>query len=182
MPERSQTLRPRISPGPATPTATLADHELESLEAVARFHSEHAAQATWPQKVVESLTSVLARPTSVFATVVIALALSLFVARAAEDGVHGALFAWMEFFATVSAVLIAMFILVTQTRADALAERRARLSLELVLLADRRAAKLLSLLEEMRRDDPNLRNRADPESEAMSTPTDPHAVSRAIES
>lgn len=166
---------------PLSPAVAMAEHELEALEAVARFHREHAAQATGPERLIESITAGLARPKALLATMIVVSGLAAFAALGSEASVHGPIFAWLEFAATVSAVLIAMVILTTQTRADALAERRARLILELALLADKRGAKLVSLLEEMRRDDPNLKNRADPVSEAMSTPTDAHAVSNAIE-
>lgn len=171
----------RDSQPPMEEDVALADHELDSVEAVARFHSDHADQATRPQRLIDALTAALAQPTAVFATTIAVVMVAGFAAYWTKGGIHGPMFVWLEFAATVSALLIAMVILVTQTRADALAERRARLTLELALLADKRGAKLVSLLEEMRRDDPNLRNRADPVSEAMSTPTDAHAVSRAIE-
>lgn len=44
-----------------------------------------------------------------------------------------------------------------------------------------RSAKIIRMLEEMRRDDPSLRNRIDHEAAAMSAPADPQAVLDAIE-
>ena len=74
-----------------------------------------------------------------------------------------------------------MLILVTQRHEDELAERRARLILELSLLADRGAAKLIELLEEQRRDQPSLANRRDLESEAMAHPTDTETLVAAMD-
>ena len=62
-----------------------------------------------------------------------------------------------------------------------LAERRDQLTLELAILADKKTAKVIALLEEMRRDAPALADRADPESEAMARPADPREVLTAID-
>ncbi len=52
-----------------------------------------------------------------------------------------------------------MLILTTQRRADELAQHREQLTLELAILSEQKTAKVIELLEEMRRDNPNLRNR-----------------------
>jgi len=43
------------------------------------------------------------------------------------------------------------------------------------------AAKAIELLEELRRDTPRVKDRADPEAEAMAVPADAGSVLRAIE-
>jgi len=73
-----------------------------------------------------------------------------------------------------------VLILTTQRREDQLASHREQLTLELGILSEQKAAKIIELLEEMRRDDPTLRNRVDREAVAMSTPADPQAVLDAI--
>ena len=52
--------------------------------------------------------------------------------------------------------------------------------MELAILGEQKSAKIIELLEEMRRDDPSLRNRVDHEAAAMSMPADPQAVLDAI--
>ncbi len=64
---------------------------------------------------------------------------------------------------------------------DQLAERRARLMLDLSLLADKKTAKLIELLEELRRDHPNVTNRVDQESDDLSTPADPKVILEKID-
>ena len=90
-------------------------------------------------------------------------------------------FAWLELAATCAALLMSVLILVTQRREDLLAERRGQLTLELAILSDKKAAKIIALLEEMRRDTPHLSNRVDAESDEMSTPTDVLEVVAAID-
>jgi uncharacterized membrane protein len=72
-------------------------------------------------------------------------------------------------------------ILGTQRRADQLASHREQLTLELAILSEQKSAKIIALLEELRRDHPEVRDRIDPEAHAMSTPADPEAVLEAIQ-
>jgi uncharacterized membrane protein len=73
-----------------------------------------------------------------------------------------------------------VLILATQRREDQLAQRRELLILELAILAEQKTAKVIQLLEESRRDNPLIRNRVDPEAEAMAQPADPKSVLDAI--
>jgi uncharacterized membrane protein len=72
-------------------------------------------------------------------------------------------------------------ILISANRGDALDEQRDRLSLQIALLTDRKTAKIISLLEELRRDMPTVRNRVDKEASELSQATDPHAVSAELD-
>lgn len=73
-----------------------------------------------------------------------------------------------------------ILILATQRREDQLAGHREQLTLELGILSEQKAAKIIELLEELRRDSPHLRDRVDHEALALSAPADPEAVLEAI--
>ncbi len=89
-------------------------------------------------------------------------------------------FAWLGGVVSLTALYMTALILTTQRREDQLAGHREQLTLELAILGEQKSAKIIELLEEMRRDDPSLRNRVDHEAAAMSTPADPQAVLDAI--
>jgi uncharacterized membrane protein len=151
------------------------------VDTVAAFHHEHYKQASGPQRAIDTVTGWIGRPATFISTLAV-LAVWAAVAWKVGGRVDQPIFAWLEFAATVGALIIAMLVLVTQHREDELAERRAQLTLELALLADRRSAKIIALIEEFRRDIPNVADRLDPESAAMATPADPQTVAAAIES
>ncbi len=67
-------------------------------------------------------------------------------------------------------------VLIEQNRLGKLAERRAHLDLKVTLLTEQKAAKLIDLLEELRRDLPNVRDRHDPEAAELKQAMDPHGV------
>ena len=82
---------------------------------------------------------------------------------------------------TLAGLLLTTIVLITQNRQLHLAERNAQLDLHVNLLAEQKIAKLVSLVEELRRDSPQIRERRDPVAEQMSKATDARAVVEAIE-
>jgi uncharacterized membrane protein len=167
--------------GVPAPAAGLADHVVESVESVASFHREHYRRSTAPQRIIDALTDHLGRPAAV---IVLLAAIGLWAGLAAWRGdgrVDQPSFAWLELAATVAALLVSVLILVTQRREDQLADRRAQLILDLALLADKKSAKIIALLEELRRDQPDVADRIDAESIDMAEPTDADAVAASIE-
>jgi uncharacterized membrane protein len=61
----------------------------------------------------------------------------------------------------MASLLIATGVLVQQTRQDKLAEQRSHLNLQINLLTEQKIAKLIDLIEELRKDLPNIRDRSD---------------------
>ena len=159
----------------------LADHVVESVESVARFHREHYRRATGLQRGIDTITEHLGRPGAVIILVLVVGAWAALAAWRGDGRVDQPSFAWLELAATVAALLVSVLILVTQRREDQLADRRAQLTLELALLADKKSAKIIQLLEELRRDQPDVADRVDAESEDMAKPADPEAVAASIE-
>jgi uncharacterized membrane protein len=79
------------------------------------------------------------------------------------------------------ALFVSTMVLIAQRHDDQLATRREQLTLELAILAERKSAKMIALLEEFRRNDPHQSNEPDEIAEALSEPADTHLVLEAIE-
>jgi uncharacterized membrane protein len=75
-----------------------------------------------------------------------------------------------------------ILILITQRHENRLEETRAQLTLQLAMLAERKNAKIIELLEQLRHDHPNIADRVDEDATAMSQPTNAEAVIEAITS
>jgi uncharacterized membrane protein len=80
----------------------------------------------------------------------------------------------------IAGLYITVLILITQRRENELSEARDQLTLELAILNEQKSAKIVALLEELRRDLPTIPNRPDPEADRMSIPADPQAVLDAL--
>ncbi len=71
-------------------------------------------------------------------------------------------------------------VLITQTRQQRQAEHRSSLELQVNLTAEQKIAKLIELIEELRRDIPSVANRVDLQAETMAQAVDPEAVLTAL--
>ena len=76
---------------------------------------------------------------------------------------------------------MAGMILTTQRRESELTTRREQLTLELSILTEQKAAKLIQLVAQLRQDHPGIANRIDREANEMSASTDLHDELAAIQ-
>ena len=74
------------------------------------------------------------------------------------------------------ALSMTIAILTTQSRQTRDLDQRAELELQVALLSEQKIAKLIALLEELRRDLPSVANRVDPLADVMQEPVNPHEV------
>ena len=158
--------------------SAISDHHVDSIDALAEFHLAHYRGATALQKAIDRLTGLVGTPEVL---IVLAAGVAIWMGVIVGRGSPQTLFDWLELTGTCGALLVSVLILVTQRREDVLAERRSRLILELAIVADRKSAKIIALLEELRRDHPNVSDRVDSESNDMATPTDVLEVAAAID-
>jgi uncharacterized membrane protein len=89
-------------------------------------------------------------------------------------------FAWLELAATVFSLLLVVLLLVAQKHEDELNAHRDTLTLELSILSEHKIAKVIQLLEELRRDSPHVQDRDDPQAEQMAEPADAGSVLAAV--
>jgi uncharacterized membrane protein len=135
--------------------------------------------------MMEVLTAALGKPRTVYLT------LSIVAGWVVFNGISPLAFGWQRldpppFFwlqgaVGLSALLMTTLVLITANRQTRNAEERSHLDLQINLLAEHKVAKLIALVEELRRDLPMVRNRIDREADAMQEAVDPHAMLEALE-
>ena len=76
----------------------------------------------------------------------------------------------------MAALLITTGVLVRQTQQDKIDERRSHLMLQINLLNEQKIAKVIELIEELRTDTPDVKNRYDWEASIMQQSTNPQVV------
>ena len=117
---------------------------------------------------------------SLTALVIAWISLNLILIAVGRKAIDEPPFAWLQGAVALTALYMTVFILTTQRREDKLAGLRDELTLELSLLNEQKSAKIIGLLEELRRDDPHISDRADDHAEALATPADPNVVLEAL--
>ena len=158
-------------------------HVEDTVQAVARFHSAHEEEAGGLQRAIERLTRRAGKPAFVAVltvSVVSWIALNLGLMAFGRQPLDEPPFIWLQGAVALTALYMTVLILTTQRREDKLAGLRDQLTLELSILGEQKSAKIIGLLEELRRDAPNISNRADEHADALSTPADPNAVLDAL--
>lgn len=164
-------------------SAILPAHIESTVAAIARLHAEHHRRATPFQRFTEYLTAKVGETRFVgWLTLFISgwIAINVLAILTGRQSFDAPPFAWLELLASLAALYMTALILSTQRRDDELASHREQLTLELAILSDQKSAKIIQLLEEIRRDHPDLHDRVDHDAHVMSTPTDPQAVLDAI--
>jgi uncharacterized membrane protein len=162
----------------------LPPHVEEAVQSIALLHKAHHKDASALARLVDFASAQVSRPACL---VVIAAATLVWVVANLVLTNQGLApfdpppFAWANDILTLLALVVAVLIVTTQRRAGRLGERREQMTLELTLLTEQKTAKIIALLEELRRDSPQLHNRIDQEAHDMSAPADPNLVLGAIE-
>ncbi len=153
---------------------------VETVETIAALHA-HAQQSIGShQRVIEQMTAEVGRPRTLY-FVVAALATWIVLNFVLPQPIDKPPFQWMQGAVTMYAALVTTIVLIAQTRQAKHNEQRSYLDLQVNLLAEQKLAKVIALLEELRRDLPSVRNRHDPQADEMAHELDPHAVMSALE-
>ncbi len=166
------------------PTAPLPEHISHNIETIIELHTRNEKNVPRHQRFVEAVSAFFGRPTFLYS---ILLVITLWVLpnvlpqRFGIQQFDPPPFEWLDFSLNIGSFLITTGVLITQNRQEKLAEQRAQLTLQLNLLSEQKIAKLIDLIEELRRDIPNVRNRYDPEAEVMKEAADPNVVMAALE-
>ena len=162
----------------------LPEHVSQQVDTIATLHARGESDVSIHQRTIEKVTAFLGRPLFLNLTlilIVIWVLLNVFSERPDSAHFDPAPFPLLAWLVSTGGLLLTIVVLITQNRQARLAERRAQLDLQVNLLAEQKIAKVIALMEELRRDLPSVRNRYDPEAEAMSEAADAHAVLDALE-
>jgi uncharacterized membrane protein len=163
--------------------AELPSHVEQTVQTIAALHGQHQRRTSRAQRFVQATTRIVGSPIfagtfTVLLTIwVVTNVYQLFVGQIPWDP-----FAWLQTTTSVLGFYVMVLILITQRHENRLEETRAQLTLEVAMLAERKNAKIIELLERLRRDHPNIADRVDEDATAMSQPTNAEAVIEAINS
>lgn len=163
------------------PLAKHIDDNIESVAALHRRESETVSPSQWR---VERLSRFMGRPTYLMALLALIALWVIYNATARFWGLEpfdpppfAILAGLMSFLGLVTATSV----LIAQQRQAKLEQQHTHLDLQVSLLTEQKASKLIHLIEELRRDLPMVRDRVDAQAAAMQERTDATRVLSAIE-
>ena len=155
-----------------------------TIESIAELERRALAGTSHQQRAIERFTRAVGRPRTVlfiFAFVALWIAVNLALLRAGRPPFDAPPFYWLDGILALAALLMTILILTSENRIGEAEEQRSRLHLQISMLAERKAAKIVQLLEELRLDTPSVPNREDREAQEMTVAADPHEVAEELE-
>jgi uncharacterized membrane protein len=156
----------------------------ENIGTIAAYCERNEQRATPAQKIVEKVSLFLGSPGYFAVNVLFIVGWIAWNASAPLFDLpqpDEPPFYWLQGFVSLNAFIISTTVLIRQNRMSKLADRNAHLDLQISLLADEKTSKIIAMLEEIRRDSPNLADKPDREAEALSEPADTTSVLEAID-
>jgi uncharacterized membrane protein len=159
-------------------------HVEEAIQAMAAMHEAHHKQASRLDRLIDRITATVAKPSFL---IYVAAAIFLWIVANSVLRAVGAKatdawpFTFLSLSVSCTALFISVLILASQRRADRLANLREQMTLEMVLLTTQKTSKLIDLMEELRRDSPDVRDRIDREAIEMADMPDHETVLNAIQ-
>ena len=178
---------PESPPEPPPPPPGSGDAPVEpdrdqisrNIEAVLEFYAREEQKISRSQRILERISHLVGQPAFLaFILLFVALwmlgnAVLLQVGMAPFDPPP---FFWLQGIVGLGALLTATVVLTKQNRLARIEEQRTHLDLKVTLLTEQKTAKLIDLLEELRRDLPNVRDRHDPEAADLQQSMNPDRV------
>jgi uncharacterized membrane protein len=179
------TVPPGSQPaGQGTPFESGRDQTSQNIETVLEFYTREEQKISHSQRILERISNLVGQPFFLgFILVFVALWIiaNTVLRRLGMAEFDPAPFSWLQGIVGLGALLTATVVLIKQNRLAKLAEQRAHLDLKVTLLTEQKAAKLIDLMEELRRDLPNVSNRHDPEAAALQQSMKPDLVLAALD-
>jgi uncharacterized membrane protein len=157
----------------------MPEHVGHKIQTIAELFAKAERRVGRHQLAMERLTEVFGQPLTAYVLACVVVAWMLGNLLAPRFGIPAAdppPFAWLQCATCVAALLMTVAILTTQNRVARLAQQRAKLDLQVNLIAEEKIAKLVSLMEELRRDLPSVKDRRDSLADAMTEAVDLDAV------
>jgi uncharacterized membrane protein len=168
---------------PRTGASDLPGAARDNLQLVAKFHEREQAGISGIRLAIEHISAFFGSPwyfLSCVAFIVLWGVVNAWGARAGWHVVDEPPFPFLQGLVSSNALLITVAVLIRQNRMARLAEHRAHLDLQINLLTEQKAAKILEIVDELHRELVALRGRPDTRMEEMTKPTDANALLHAI--
>lgn len=176
---RPKPVVPPVVPPNLQEEPSEADQINQNIEAVQNFYDREDQKISRSQRTLERISHSVGKP-AFLGYILLFVAVWIFtntlmrwLGMAEFDR---APFFWLQGIVGLGALLTTTVVLTRQNRIDKLAEQRAHLVLKVTLLTEQKAAKLIDLVEELRRDLPNVKNRLDPSAASLLQPMHPDLV------
>ncbi len=156
----------------------LPEQVLKNVEAIINIQEQYTQDVKPHQRILDKIAALFGQPEFLYCQILFFIGWA-FCSYLAKKGILPSNFPAFNIHdqgLDSVALLISTGVLIYQTRQEKLSEQRSHLTLQLNLLTEQKIAKLIALVEELRTDLPNVKNRYDLEAALMQQATDPQVI------
>lgn len=160
------------------------DQISQNIEAVLDFYAREDQKISRSQRMLEYFSGLIGQPAFlgvILCFVSIWTLTNSLMPRFGYAEFDPVPYFWLQGLVSLGALLTTNVVLITQNRLSKLEKQRAHLDLKVTLLIEQKAAKLIDLMEELRRDLPNVKNRHDSAALELQQSMNPDRVLAALD-
>ena len=164
-------------------TETLPEHVIKNVEVINYHQNQHDQNTTTHHRILTKIGEIFGSPKFLYGQIVF-YTVWIISSNLAEQKIIPKNFPLFDLHLhglEIAALLISTEVLVYQTREEKIRAEQSHLMLQLNLVTEQKIAKLISLVEELRVDLPDVIDRDDLEAEIMKQAISPQAILEAIQ-
>jgi uncharacterized membrane protein len=164
--------------------SSLSDHITQNIEGVVALQRREWDATSPSQRRLERVSRVVGRPAYLVGILLLSGVWILFNGLSARFGVapfDPPPFQWLELLLSFVALITTTIVLIAQNRQTKFEQQRAHLDLQVNLLTEQKVAKVIHLIEELRRDLPMVKDRHDPQAAEMQERADTAQLASALD-
>jgi len=161
----------------------LPEQVIKNVEKIDRHQDRHQQNTKTDRRILSRIAAIFGRPQFLYFQIVF-FAVWIGCSNLAERNIIAKNFPLFDLNLhglEIASLLISTGVLIDQTHQEKLSKEQSHLMLQLNLITEQKIAKLISLVEELRTDIPNVKNRNDLEAEVMKQPIDPQSILEVIQ-
>jgi uncharacterized membrane protein len=168
----------------AEPTSDRPAQLNQNIDSVLEVQKRESEQRPPPHRFIDGVSRIIARPLyllALFAFASIWIAINQFAPLFGLRPFDALPFPLLDGMLSLAALVSTTIILIAQHRQTRIEQQHMHIALQINLLTEQKVAKIINLLEELRRDLPMVKDRYDPQAALLSKQTDALQVLTAIE-
>jgi uncharacterized membrane protein len=161
----------------------LPEQVIKNVEVVHTHHQQRRENTTKDRKILVNIAKFFGKPQFLYAQILF-FAIWIGCSNLAERKIIPKNFPLFDLHLhglEIASLLITTEVLIYQNREEKISEERSHLILQVNLITEQKLAKVISLVEELRTDLPNVKNRHDEEAELMKQAADPQVIMEVIQ-
>lgn len=173
-----------VPSGENNPADLVSEPISHNIETILEFYKREEEKVSGSQRLVEVVSDFIGRPIFlglILVFVVLWILVNVWAHQLNLPQFDPPPFFWLVGVVGLAALLMTIVVLIKQNRLALFEEQRAHLELQLHLLTEQKTTKLIHLIEELRHDLPMVKDRHDPEAEALKQATDPQQMLDAMD-